>query len=164
MAILITAAATSAAFRLERILGSDNVYFADHSNLPAIPGKKFLQIPAATSNSFSHELLKICLDFSIAEIYTLRLDEITELAKSRLLFEEFGISLIIPSDQWLENKINVSSFRSYSIIILINGTVRAGVLPDSRALPENEKFGVFAWEEKNDLIGYSLFLAEHTEV
>jgi len=159
MAVLITAAANSAAFRLERILDTPEVYFADQSSLPSIPGKKFLKIPAASSNSFTHEVLKICLDHHINEIYPLKRDEMTELSSSRQLFEEFGINLIVPSEKWTENKLNVSSSRSSDMIILVNGRIRAGKLPAGFSLPENEEFGVFEWVMEDKEVRYSLFIA-----
>ena len=164
MAVLITAAANSAAFRLERILETPEVYFADQSSLPSIPGKKFLKIPDASSNSFTHEVLKICLDHHIIEIYPLRGEEMTELSRSRQLFEEFGISLVIPSEQWIENKLNVSSSRSSDIIVLVNGRIRAGKLPAGFSLPENEEFGVFEWMLEGREIRYRLYKVENAEL
>lgn len=164
MAVLITAAANSAAFRLERILDTPEVYFADQNSLPSIPGKKFLKIPDASSNSFTHEVLKICLDHHINEIYPLKGDEMTELSGSRQLFEEFGISLVVPSGQWIENKLNVSTSRSSDIIVLVNGRIRAGKLPAGFSLPENEEFGVFEWVLEDRGIRYSLFKVENAEI
>lgn len=164
MAVLITAAAFSAAFRLERVLDTPDVYFADQSSLPAIPGKKFLKIPDASSNSFTHEVLKICLDHHINEIYPLKGDEMTELSRSRQLFEEFGISLVVPSEQWIENKLIVSSSRSSDLIVLVNGSLRAGKLPAGYSLPENEEFGVFEWVLEDKEIRYSLFIAKNAEI
>lgn len=164
MAVLITAAANAAAFRLDRILNIPDVYFADQNPLPAIPGKKFVQIPAASSNTFTHEVLKTCLDHHINEVYPLKRDEILELSGSRELFKEYGISLIIPSEKWIDSNLNDSSSRSSNILVLVKGEVRAGVLAHNLMLPDNEDFGVFAWDMKNDKLRYSLFIADNAEI
>ena len=85
MAILITAAAHALAYRLARILNNSEVFFGDQNDLPAILGKKFIRIPPASSNSFSHEILKTCLDLDITSIYPLYRDEINELSSTTMI-------------------------------------------------------------------------------
>lgn len=99
MAILITSAAESAAFRLERILCKSDVIFADQQPLPLLSGRLFLQIPSPDSGTFTHEILKICMDYGVNEIYPLKDGEIRELSNARQLFEEYGIKLMIPPSE-----------------------------------------------------------------
>lgn len=101
MAILITASSYSAAYKLERSLNESEVYFADQIEMPAIPGKKFIRIPDASLPIFTSEMLKICLDNQIVKIFPLKESEIKELSKANQLFSEYGISIIIPSDEWI---------------------------------------------------------------
>lgn len=100
MAILITAASFSIAYKLERLLNLSEVYFADQIKMPEIPGKKFIQIPEASSAIFINEVLKLCLDNNITFIYPLKRSEIKELLNAAQLFKEYGINIIC-SEEWI---------------------------------------------------------------
>lgn len=159
MSVLITAAADSAAFRLARILNTEDVLFASDKDMPVMHGKRFLKIPSADSPSFTHEVLKVCLDYQIKEIYPLMRNEIIELSASRQLFEEFGIILVIPSIKWIQTRLNDLPFYSSNIFIMMNGKVSSGEPPIDDILPEDEKNGVFYWSLINDqLIFHSFFV------
>ena len=99
MAILITAASFSLAYKLERLLNESEVYFADQIKMPAIPGKKFIQLPDASSAIFISELLKLCLENNIMSIYPLKKSEIKELLNADQLFKEYNINIIF-SKEW----------------------------------------------------------------
>lgn len=99
MAILITAASSANAFKLQRLLYHSEVFFAEQKEMPFIPGKKFIQIPEVSSPVFISQLIKICLDYKITEIYPLRITEIIELSKANELFIEYGISILKPSEE-----------------------------------------------------------------
>jgi len=101
MAILITAASFSIAYKLERSLNESEVYFAEQIEMPAIPGKKFIRIPEVSSPVFTSEILKICLDYQIVKIFPLKEAEIKELSKADQLFKEYGINIIILSNEWI---------------------------------------------------------------
>ena len=159
MSVLITAANDSAAFRLARILNKDDICFASDMDMPVMHGKRFLKIPAANFPSFSHEVLKICLDHQITEIYPLMQNEIKELSASRQLFEEFGIILVIPSIKWIETRLNDLPLRSSNIFVMINGKVCSGESPTNDILPEDEDTGVFQWVLINEqFIFHSFFV------
>jgi hypothetical protein len=158
MSVLITSATDSAAFRLARILNIKNTFFAADVDMPAISGKSFLKIPSADSPSFIHDVLKICLDNHIKEIYPLKQDEIVELSTSRQLFEEFDIKLVIPSLQWIETKLNDLPFHSSSLFVLIDRQVFAGDVPANGTLPDNEHNGIFQWELRNDQLIFGSFI------
>ena len=97
MAILITAASFSTAYKLEKILHEPVVYFAEEFEMPKVSGKKYVKIPSVSSPSFISEVLILCLDLHIIQIYPLRALEIEELNKASQLFEEYGISIKTPS-------------------------------------------------------------------
>jgi len=101
MAILITAASYSVAYKLDRFLDEPEVLFADQILMPVIPGKKFIRIPEASSFIFTSEILKICLDNHIIKIFPLKQAEFNELSKAEQLFNEYGIIIIDPSNVWV---------------------------------------------------------------
>lgn len=96
MNILITGATTARAFQLERQLNRpDEIILADSAELPAflLKSKRFLKIPGENSPSFVHELLALCLDEHIDEVYPLKEHEVEALNNARQLFEEYGIRI-----------------------------------------------------------------------
>ncbi len=99
MNILITAALSAQAYRLSRFLDSDNnIFLGDSGDLPLIGfiGKSFIKIPDADSASFSHLLLAQCLDLNIRIVYPLKRAEVLSLSEARLLFDEYGIKIMVP--------------------------------------------------------------------
>jgi hypothetical protein len=160
MSILITGAANSAAYRLARLLDYEDVFFADVVEVPSIPGRKIRCIPDPSSTSYAHKILTFCLDNGIYTIYPLHLNEVLELSKARQLFLEYGISVIIPSDEWLKNNSNVSPFNPYNIVVLEKGIVRAVGSADAFSDILKEGNGIFNWILKEGKIIYSLFVVE----
>ncbi|WP_291402341.1 hypothetical protein [Daejeonella sp.] len=157
MSGLITAASDSAAFRLARLFSEKVLFFGSIEEIPNFGDKKFIKIPSAKSPSFAHELLKICLDNEINEVYPLVLDEIIELSTSRILFEEFNIKIIIPSINFINLELLNHSKLLINLIVLINGVVVAGDCPPNNSLPFQEVNGVFKWEIIDDEVIFSLF-------
>lgn len=106
MNILITAASSSLAYRLEKELDyASSVVFADAVDLPAslFKNRTYVRIPDEKSTSFAHILLSKCLDLDIQQIFPLRKFELLALEESRLLFEEYGITIMIPEKQSVRN-------------------------------------------------------------
>lgn len=157
MSGLITAASDSAAFRLARLFSEKVLFFGSIEEIPNIGDTKFIKIPSAKSSSFSHELLKICLDNEINEVYPLVLDEIIELSSSRILFEEYNIKIIIPSSNYINLELLNYSFLLTNLIVLINGVIMAGNRPPNNSLPFQELNGVFKWGIIDDEVIFSLF-------
>jgi hypothetical protein len=96
MYALITAAATSQAYRLKNQLNAENIILGDYNELPAIMlvNSKLLQLPNPSSASYTHEMLTLCLDKQIEKVYALREEEYATLNKARQLFNEYGIELM----------------------------------------------------------------------
>lgn len=164
MAILITAASYSTAFKIHRLLNSPSAYFGEQLEMPQISGKKFIRLPEISSLSFVNEMLKLCLDHQIKTVFPLKRAEIITLSTARQLFEEYEISMIIPSDNWIQTELIKRPVSEKELLILSNGKIIAGALPDGFRLPENEKSGIFSWELINDEIKYQLFKLDHVEI
>jgi hypothetical protein len=157
MSVLITAASDSVAFRLARLLIDKNLYMGSVEKMPPIGGTKFIKIPSFDSPSFSHELLKLCLDNHIHEVYPLRKDEMIELTSSKLLFEEFDVKIIIPSINFINLKLSEHIVSLSNLIVLINSVIVCGNIPPFQSVPFEEENGVFQWEIINDEVKFSLF-------
>lgn len=89
MRILITSAKEASSFELAFLLNNHQILFGEEN----IPDQKF---PVVTSASFAHELLSFCLDFDIEQVFLVRAGELSSLLPLKILFEEFGIDLIVP--------------------------------------------------------------------
>lgn len=105
MNILITGATTSKAYQLERLLNRpEDIILADSAELPAfmLKSKRFLRIPDENASTFVHEVLALCLDHDVKEVYPLKPQEIAGLVSARQLFEEYGIRVVTPDDYSFE--------------------------------------------------------------
>lgn len=139
MKILITAAATAVAYKIERLLNTTNaVVFGDSVELPQIlvKDKNFVKIPSGESASFAHLLLSLCLDLNIVKIYPLRRAEVLALAEARQLFDEYGINVIVPDKSAMETLLKKEPE--------ISGTI---VIREDSASAEVQEKGVFYLNE-----------------
>ena len=104
MNILITSGISAFAQRAAELFPENNIFFADSNPIPSVflGTRKYLAIPSSEKASFIHELLKLCLDLSITKLLPLGCEELKPLAKNRLLFEEYGISVLVPDSENLE--------------------------------------------------------------
>lgn len=159
MSALITAASDSSAFRLARLLNEKDLLFGSIEEIPNFGDTKFIKIPSIKSPSFAHELLKICLDNKINEVYPLFLDEIIELSTSRILFEEFNIKIIIPSVNYINLGLLNYSVSFANLFVLKDGLIVAGKTSPDNSLPFQEENGVFMWEIIDDQVKFCLFTA-----
>jgi hypothetical protein len=145
--ILITAASTAQAYQLSRFLNTDEIIFlGDSADLPQIgfEGKSFIKIPAANSASFSHLLLAHCLDVNIEVVYPLKRAEILALAEARLLFDEYGIKVMVPDKLVAEH--------------FLSTTVQKGELIIKDAVGEIPDRGVFVKDAETGIL--KLFTAD----
>jgi len=95
MSILITAATSAQAYQLKNKLEGRDVILGDHMDLPEFMVKtgKMIVLPKPTSASYTHEMLTLCLDKNIEQVYLLRPDETELLLKAETLFNEYNITL-----------------------------------------------------------------------
>lgn len=160
MKILITAGTTGFAHKLKRLLDKGNVFiFADQEEMPAfVSNYSFIRIPAGGSFSFTHELLKCCLDEEIDYVFPLRKAEIKSLAEAAQLFEEYGIKVVIPAKGILSDLMQVPPVKGF-LTVVINGSVYAAENDKTAVLPDRIRNGVIviSAENKND---HSIFTAD----
>jgi hypothetical protein len=159
MPVLITAASHAEAYKIERLLQLPDVIFADHGELPhlSFSGRKFIRIPQGNSASYAHELLTLALNSSIDRIIPLYADEVLPLAEARLLFAEYGISVLVPSLLWVKQHPHQGRNRLSEPVVIENGKVIAGQLPLGSVLPDENFSGVFQVESDEDIFVFKLF-------
>ena len=95
MYILITAANSAAAYQLKNTLDLPDIILGDYLELPDLMVKtgRMIKLPDPAKATYTHEMLKLCLDHNIGTIYILRKEEEQPLLAARQLFNEYNISL-----------------------------------------------------------------------
>ena len=91
MNILITAATSAEAHKLKNQFASDTIILGDYTELPAF--LKIIKLPSPTSMSYAHEMLTLCLDRGIEQVYALGEVEQRLLREAEQLFGEYGIEI-----------------------------------------------------------------------
>jgi len=158
MSILITAANSAQAQQLKNILAIDDVILGDHHDIPDLLVKsgKMVVTPNPKSSAFVHQMLALCLDKQINKLYPLRRSELLPLAEARQLFEEFDITLMVPSIDIINNNIPHAVINGH-IVIVEKGRVVEGDFLDAVALLQDKTInGVF----KVNTEDYIIFTAD----
>ena len=94
MKVLITSATLATAHKLKNRLNNDVVLLGDHADLPEFMLKSIVKLPNPATDTYTHEMLKICLDNDIETLYPLTNDEMSVLLISEQLFKEYNIKII----------------------------------------------------------------------
>ena len=84
------------AHRLKTILSTEKIILGDYADIPAFmlqPGK-MIKLPNPASDSYTHQMLALCLDNNISQLYTLEEQEYRILALATQLFDEYGIQIL----------------------------------------------------------------------
>jgi hypothetical protein len=105
--ILITGGKSVQALKAVKTFAHDTIILADYGEMPSFPSKtyKFISLGERNDDIIAHNLLNHCLNEAVDAVLPLHLPEITEVAKSSILFEEFGIQVLSPeADQIIQSK------------------------------------------------------------
>lgn len=84
------------AHRLKALLSTEKIILGDYADIPDFmlqPGK-MIKLPNPTSDSYTHQMLTLCLDNGIAQLYALQEEEYRVLALATQLFDEYGIQIL----------------------------------------------------------------------
>ncbi len=100
MSVLITAASTAKAYQIKGTIQADEIILGDYEELPEVMVKagKMIKLPSPMSASYMHEMLALCLDKGITQIYPLRNIEMQLLKEAQLLYDEYGININYTAD------------------------------------------------------------------
>ena len=98
MKILITGGKSIQALKLVKAYPEDQVILADYGEMPSFPSAtyRFISLGAQNDEVIAHNLLTICLDEAVDAIIPLHRLEADELLKSKILFDEYNITVITP--------------------------------------------------------------------
>ncbi|MDB5121659.1 MAG: hypothetical protein JWN56_2877 [Sphingobacteriales bacterium] len=157
--ILITGASDAKAYRLQQYVKGDIIIFADHQDLPQLPSssRKFIKIPQGDAPTYAHELLSVCLDHQVSKVYPLHKTEVFALSEAAILFAEYGITLVIPDQQWLNQYAGDSTYDTSNVIVLEDNKITGGNFPAELPIPQEQMNGIFNFTFHNDEIKLTLF-------
>lgn len=144
--VLITSGISAFSQRVAKLFPGEELFFADSNPIPApfIKSEKYIPIPSPEKASFVHEVLKVCLDLSITKLLPLKEDELMPLAKSSALFEEYGISILVPS---------VESLKTISKIINPTRVNCAEIMVKQHAMHNEQSIsGIFKKGDEGEII------------
>ena len=98
MKILITGGKSIQALKLVKAYPEDQVILADYGEMPSFPSAtyRFISLGVQNDEVIAHNLLTICLDEAVDAIIPLHRLEADELLKSKILFDEYNITVITP--------------------------------------------------------------------
>ncbi len=84
------------AHRLKTLLSAEKVVLGDHADMPAfmLQPSKMIKLPNPASDSYTHEMLTLCLDNNINQLYVLAEPEYEVLILATQLFDEYGIQIL----------------------------------------------------------------------
>lgn len=100
MKILITGAKTATALKLIKAFGQYEVLLGDYGDLPNITTNtySFVELGDWKADVLAHNLLTKCLDYQVDVLLPIYASEVVALVKSIVLFEEFGIKVLLPDE------------------------------------------------------------------
>ena len=107
MKILITGGRSAQALKLLKKFSDAQVILADYGDTPSLVTDQyyFISLGARNDDIIAHNLLNHCLNEAADAILALHDFEIGEMARSRVLFEEFNIEVLLPeTDQLIQSK------------------------------------------------------------
>lgn len=110
--ILITQGTRPFAQRVARHLpAGQRIVFGAADEMPEVllHNGNYVRLPSPRSSTFAHEMLKICLDRQVATLIPLGKLELGRLMEARILFEEYGVQLLLPERRALETLVVIEN-------------------------------------------------------
>lgn len=122
MKILISAGKSAKAFKVKNLLNSHELFLVDYGDMPDFVGSdsKFVSLGQRNEETLAHTILTMCLDMGVEACLPLNKEEIHACSEAKLLFEEFGIALLVPELDYLKSFTPIE-LDDKNITILMNG-------------------------------------------
>ena len=101
MKILITGGKSAVALKVLKAFEQHEVIVADYGEVPSFSSSKYQLISLGEKNEdiIAHVLLNYCLDHGVDALVPLHEFEIEPIAKSKILFNEFNVSVLLPDEK-----------------------------------------------------------------
>ncbi len=155
--ILITGGNNAKTLKLLKAFPGHFVLLADYGDVPGILTENygFASLGAVNKDSIAHILLNFCITESIDSIIPLHDYEIEPLAKSAVLFNEYGIQVLLPSLEKVGDYINTDAVKYNDFAVFIHGEL---IFTTNKIMPDNIEVdlnGIFGFND--DTTNFKLF-------
>ncbi|MFC4211164.1 hypothetical protein ACFOWA_08235 [Pedobacter lithocola] len=156
MKILITGGNNAKTIKLLKAFPNHFVLLADYGDVPGITTENyaFTSLGTLNADSIAHILLNFCITESIDTIIPLHSFEIEPLAKSAVLFSEYGIEVLLPNLDLIDQYVATEQSANPELNIFVKGVC---VFSTSNNIPQNfleELNGAFTLDKSSN---YKLF-------
>ncbi len=113
MKILITGGKTATALKLTKAFDGSEILLGDYGDMPNINTNSysFVELGSWNTEVLAHNLLTKCLDYGVDVLLPLYEAEIIALSKSMVLFDEFGLKVLLPENLLL----NSTKFKDWCV-------------------------------------------------
>ena len=154
MKILITGGNNAKALKLMKAFPSHFVLLADYGDVPAIVTENyaFSSLGLLNKDSIAHILLNFCITEAIDCIIPLHEYEVWPLAKSAVLFGEYGIQVLLPNADVIADYLTTEKITYQNFAVFIHGDRIFST--EERLVPVNASSnlnGVFGFNNADDL-------------
>jgi hypothetical protein len=96
--ILITGGKSASTLKLLKAFEGHEIMLADYGDTPAFASSNYKFISLGEVNdAIAHNLLNLCLDHGIECLLPVHEFEVPHVSKSSILFEEYNITVLLPS-------------------------------------------------------------------
>ncbi|TCD10594.1 hypothetical protein EZ449_09625 [Pedobacter frigidisoli] len=158
MKILITGGNNAKALKLMKAFPNHFVVLADYGDVPGIITENYVfsSLGILNKDSIAHILLNFCITESIDCIIPLHDYEIEPLAKSAVLFGEYGIQVLLPETDVLPNYLSSDKTAYPNFAVYIHGDC---IFSSDNSIPlkQSPEFnGVFGYDLSADLKLFTL--------
>ncbi len=111
MKVLITGGKSALALKMVKAFVSYQIVIADYGEMPNFSSQAytFISLGEKNDDTIAHTLLNYCLSEEVDLILPLHAFEVMAMAKTKVLFNEFNIDVIVPEDQNLSAYVNFNS-------------------------------------------------------
>ncbi|MBG6235953.1 hypothetical protein IWX76_002534 [Pedobacter sp. CAN_A7] len=99
MKVLITGGKSSAVYKILKAFEGEQILLADYGETPAFSAGnyQFVSLGEKNEDITAHHLLNTCLDHGADVFLPIHEFEVTAVSKAFVLFEEFNIQVLLPS-------------------------------------------------------------------
>ncbi|WP_029288323.1 hypothetical protein [Pedobacter sp. R20-19] len=152
MKILITGGNSAKALKLLKAFPSHFILLADYGDVPGVITENyaFTSLGLLNKDSIAHLLLNFCITESIDSIIPLHDYEVEPLAKSAVLFGEYGIQVLTPQPELINffRSDEKNTFKNFAVFIHGECVYSSGGEIFIRR--EDELNGVFGYNSPDD--------------
>ncbi|MFC3559396.1 ATP-grasp domain-containing protein [Pedobacter jamesrossensis] len=152
MKILITGGNNAKALKLLKAFPSHFILFADYGDVPGIVTENyaFSSLGVLNKDSIAHILLNYCITESIDSIIPLHSFEVEPIAKSAVLFGEYGIDVVTPHADSVHDYLSTERNNFPNFAVFVKGECIFASGGEIFIKREEEFSGIFGYNSADD--------------